>query len=153
MATRNQITGRIIAVSDVQTIQSKDANKQPMVKRQLYIDCTRYDPYTGERGFENTPLLDFSNKALEKLEALLSQGLKKGDIVTISFDIQGNKRQNADGKTQIFTSIRPYDIELRPVAGQPQEQQPAPAAPAAQPQGQQQGQGGYKDENGSDLPF
>ena len=152
MAQRNQITGKLIAVSDRQTIPSKDASKQPMVKRQLYMDCTRYDPYT-------TPVLEFANKALEKLEGLMTQGLKKGDIITVSFDIQGNKWQNQDGKTQIITSIRPYDIEVRPAQGQTAQpaQAPAPApapAPTAQPaQGQQQGQGAYKDANGEDLSF
>ena len=107
----NQITGKIIAISDVQTIKSSDANKQPFEKRQLFLDCTRYDPYTGERGFENTPLLEFGGKSLEKLEELVAQGLKKDDIVTISFDIQGSK-YTKDGKTQIFTRVRPYDIEV-----------------------------------------
>ena len=89
----------------------------------------------------------------------MTQGLKKGDIITVSFDIQGNKWQNQDGKTQIITSIRPYDIEVRPAQGQTAQpaQAPAPApapAPTAQPaQGQQQGQGAYKDANGEDLSF
>lgn len=158
---KNQITGRVIAVSDIQTIASKDANKQGVTKRQLYMDCTRYDPYTGERGYENTPLLDFKRKGLEKLEALLAQGLKKGDIVTVSFGIQGNKWTNQDNKTQIITSIEPYDIEIVTPQGQQQSQQaqqPAQAPvqhPQGQPQGQQQASNanGLNDGNGEPLPF
>lgn len=152
MAQRNQITGKVIAISDKQTIASKDANKQPVVKRQLFLDCTRYDPYTGERGFENTPLLEFTNKGLEKLEALMAQGLAKDDIVTISFDVQGNKWTNQEGKMQVITNIKPYDIEKKVIsqqqpAEQPQNQQ---QAPQGQPQGQQQG---HTDANGEPLPF
>ena len=131
---QNQITGKVIAFSNIETIQSNEPGKQPMEKRKLYLDCTRYDPYTGERGFENTPLLEFGGKSLEKLNALVTQGLKKDDIVTVSFDIQGTKYTNrSTGKQDIFTRVRPYDIELF------KKEQPAQApalqasAPAAQP--------------------
>lgn len=127
----NQITGKIIAISDVQTIKSQDANKQPFDKRQLFLDCTRYDQYTGERGFENTPIFEFGGKALEKLEELIAQGLKKDDIVTISFDIQGSK-YTKDGKIQIFTRVRPYDIEVFKPRNQNNEPQQA-SAPTPHP--------------------
>jgi hypothetical protein len=45
----NVITGKVIAVSGIQGTQPKEASKQPTEFRQLFIDCTRYDPYTGER--------------------------------------------------------------------------------------------------------
>lgn len=108
---KNQITGRVIAVSERVEIPSRDATRQLMAKRQLFIDCTRYDPYTGERGYENTPLLDFTGKSLEKLEGMVASGLKKDDVVTVTFDVQGNKWTNKEGKMQVITSIRPYDIE------------------------------------------
>ena len=117
----NQITGKVIAVSQIETIASKDATKQPMQKRSLYMDCTRYDPYTGERGYENTPLLEFGGKALEEL---VNNGLKKDDIVIISFDIQGTPYEK-DGKKQVFTRVRPYDIQLKP-KNEPQAPQAAP---------------------------
>lgn len=140
---KNQIIGKVIAVSERQTIQSKDTTKQPVVKRQLYMDCTRFDPYTGERGYENTPLLEFANRALEKLEAL---GLNKGDVVTVTFDIQGDRYKDATGKPQIFTRVRPYDIELtrrndQPAA--PQAQAPLPEPPVKE----------HVDSNGEALIF
>lgn len=144
---KNQITGKVIAISDRQSIASKDASRQPIYKRQLYMDCTRYDPYTGERGYENTPLLDFKRKGLERLEALMGQGLKKGDVVTVTFSIQGNKWVNQDKKTQIITSIDVYDIEL--VSQKQQPQQPAQApAPAPAPE-----LGSEVDDQGNPLPF
>jgi hypothetical protein len=105
------------------------------------MDCTRYDPYTGERGYENTPLLEFGGKAMEKLNELVNNGLKKDDIVVVSFDIQGTPYEK-DGKKQVFTRVRPFDIELKP---KPQQTQEAPAAaPAPAP---------AANEGNSDLPF
>lgn len=139
----NTLTGKVIAVSPIETIASKDPNKQPMQKRSLYMDCTRYDPYTGERGYENTPLLEFGGKAMEKLNELVNNGLKKDDIVVVSFDVQGTPYEK-DGKKQVFTRVRPFDIELKPKPQQTQES-PAPAptpAPAATSQ-----------DGKDDLPF
>lgn len=132
----NTITGKVIAFSNVETIPSTDPSKQPMTKRKLFMDCTRFDPYTGERGYENTPLLEFGGKALEKLEALIQQGLKKDDVITVSFDIQGSKYTNkTTGKQDVFTRVRPYDIELfkRPETQQPAPQTQQAAAPTPPP--------------------
>ena len=123
----NQISGRVIAVSKVQTVASADPSKAPLKKREIYIDCTRYDPYTGERSqYENKPVLEFSGeRVLEKVNPKLDT-IKKGDVVTISFDIQGVSYQDkATGKTKNFTGIRAYDIEVRRTEGQQQAQQVA----------------------------
>ena len=132
----NQISGRVIAVSKVQTVASADPSKAPLKKREIYIDCTRYDPYTGERSqYENKPLLEFvSDRTLEKVNPVLDSILE-GDIVTISFDLQGRQYKGKDGKTQFTTGIRCYDIAVTRRAGQAVAQ-PVQAAPqaAAQPQ-------------------
>ena len=132
----NQISGRVIAVSKVQTVASADPSKAPLKKREIYIDCTRYDPYTGERSqYENKPLLEFvSDRTLEKLNPVLDS-IREGDIVTISFDLQGRQYKGKDGKTQFTTGIRCYDIAVTRRAGQAAAQ-PVQAAPqaAAQPQ-------------------
>lgn len=132
----NQISGRVIAVSKVQTVASADPSKAPLKKREIYIDCTRYDPYTGERSqYENKPLLEFvSDKTLEKVNPVLDS-IQKDDIVTISFDLQGRQYKGKDGKTQFTTGIRCYDIVVTRRAGQAvaQSVQAAPQA-AAQPQ-------------------
>ena len=46
---RNQIIGRVIAVSPITEVPSKEQGKPAIKKRELYMDCTTYDPYTGER--------------------------------------------------------------------------------------------------------
>lgn len=156
-----QITGRVIALSNVQEIPSSEAGKPAMKKRELYLDMTMYDPYTGERSErENKPLLEFGgDKVIEKLGAL---NLQKDDVVTVSFAIQGTPyKDKQTGKNRVFTSIRCYDVEVVRRANQSvQGQQPAPqpqpqAAPAPQPvQQSQQNQGQYQN-NGDDgiLPF
>ena len=123
----NQISGRVIAVSGVQTVASADTSKAPLQKRSVYIDCTRFDPYTGERSqFENKPVLEFAGEnVLKKVNPKLDT-IKAGDVVTISFDIQGvSYKDKATGKTKNFTGIRAYDIEVRRTEGQQQAQQVA----------------------------
>ena len=155
-----QITGRVIALSNVQEIPSSEAGKPAMKKRELYLDMTMYDPYTGERSErENKPLLEFGgDKVIEKLAAL---NLQKDDVVTVSFAIQGTPyKDKQTGKMKVYTGIRCYDVEVVRRAGQSvQVQQPAPqpqtqqAAP--QPQVQQPLQSQEQQNNGNDgiLPF
>lgn len=141
----NQISGRVIAVSQVQSVASTDASKAPLQKRSIYIDCTRFDPYTGERSqFENKPVLEFTgDKMLEKVNPKLD-AIRTGDIVTVFFDVQGTSyTDKATGKTKNFTGIRAYDVEVKRTAGgqaaQQQSQAPAPQPqPAPQPAPQAQ---------------
>ena len=43
----------------------------------------------------------------------LLEGIQKDDVVTITFDVNGYKYKDADGKTKVFTSIRPYQLQKR----------------------------------------
>lgn len=117
-------------------------------KKGIVIDCTRFDPYTGERGFENTPMLEFIGDRCAELDKY-----QVGQIVTISFDVQGTRYRNRDGVEQIFTRVQPYRIEPRQT-GQPSApvQQPSPQPIYQQPQNFTPS----VDENGNekdDLPF
>jgi hypothetical protein len=143
----NQITGKILYIYPTQQLPSKDGSKT-YLKRGIVIDCTRLDPYTGERGFENTPFLEFIGDKCAELDKF-----QVGHVVTISFDVQGTRYRNKDGVEQIFTRVQPYRIEPR------QAQQAAPVQqPAPQPAYQQQPQNFPPpvDANGNakdDLPF
>lgn len=123
----NQITGKILGISPIQEIASKDGSKT-FKKREILIDATRFDPYTGERGIENTPILEFSGDKCSELDAY-----QKGQVVTISFDLQGNKYQDKDGQTKYFTRVRAYKIEARQAAAQPVQQPVQQPAPQFQP--------------------
>lgn len=144
----NQLTGKILYIYPTQQLPSKDGSKI-ILKRGIVIDCTRFDPYTGERnGFENTPMLEFIGDRCTELDKY-----QVGQIVTISFDVQGTRYRNKDGVEQIFTRVQPYRIEPRQTQQATSVQQPAP-----QPTYQQQPQNFPPpvDANGNvkdDLPF
>ena len=149
---RNQIIGRVIAVSPITEVPSKEQGKPAIKKRELYMDCTTYDAYTGERSqYENKPLLEFGgDKLVDKLGAL---NLEAGDVVSVSFFVQGTPYKDAQtGKTKVFTAIRTTDIEVvrkrAEVAGTQQpapKPEPQPAPQAAPQQTSQDGKDG--------LPF
>lgn len=113
----------------------------------VYLDCTRYDPYTGERSqFENKPLMEFTgDRVLEKVNPKLD-GIKAGDVVTVFFDVQGmDYTDKATGKKRNFTGIRAYDVQVVRQAGDQQGQQQGQqffpnTSPQPQPQVQQQQQ-------------
>lgn len=105
----NQITGRVLSIGQPLQVAGNDPSR-PIIKRELIIDCTRHDPYTGERSkFENTPLLEFTGDGVRMLD-----GFKCGDIVTVTFDVVGTKyTDKSTHQPKIFTRVRPYRIEMR----------------------------------------
>lgn len=113
------MTGKIHLIMPIETIASKkDANKT-FTKRTLVLDCTRFDQYTGERGYENFPSFEFSGDKCADLD-----NYQVGQIVTITFDLQGNKFIDSNGKDRWFTSIRGYKVDLIKDIQQPQQAQP-----------------------------
>ncbi|MCC8037312.1 MAG: DUF3127 domain-containing protein [Bacteroidales bacterium] len=116
---RNTITGKILQISPVQTITGKTGKQ--FQKQELVLDCTKYDPYTGERGFENTPAIEFTQDRCAMLN-----GFQPGQIVTVAFDLFGSR--STDG-TRWFTSVRGYAVELRAPRQTPDTAQPSAAAP------------------------
>lgn len=125
----NQITGRIEKIMPIQEIPSKNGGT-PFYKREVVIDATRFDPYTGERGFDNFPCIEFTGERCKDLDAY-----QEGQVVTVSFDLQGRKWVK-DGVEKYITAVRGYKIELRQATGQ----QPTQSAQPLQPQQNQQPQ-------------
>lgn len=125
-----KLYGRFIAMSEVKEVASSTGG-QSIRKREVYIDCTRRDMFTGQQiGNENKVLLEFGgDKVLDKMAALK---LQKDDVVVVDFSIVGapyNDKQT--GKMKVFTSIRCYDINVASRAGQ-QPQQPQAQQQAAE---------------------
>ena len=119
----NQITGRIIEIGQTVQIPSKTGGNS-FTKREFILDATTYDPYTGERSeYENILPLEFSGEKCAELDRF-----RNGDVVTISFVLQGRSWTNQNGELKRMASIRCYKIEARGGA-----QQSSPAAPAQQP--------------------
>lgn len=152
----NQITGRIIEIGQTVQIPSKNGGS-PFTKWEFILDATTYDPYTGERSeYENIIPLEFSGDKCAELDRF-----NQGDVVTISFVLQGRSWTNLDGEFKRMASIRCYKIEAR--GGVSQSPQTASAQqliqqPVSQPAYQQQPQNFSPpvDANGNakdDLPF
>lgn len=127
----NTITGRIVEIGRTEQIPSKDLSRA-FLKREIVLDAARYDPWTGERsGFENFPQLEFTGDKCAELDRFA-----KGQVVTITFDLQGMRYQDKDGNVKYFTKARPYKIEARQPAQQPAQatqQQSNPTTYAQQP--------------------
>ena len=132
----NQITVRVFSIGQTQSIQTKSGN--PFTKREIVLDASKYDMYTGEKGFENYPMFEFIGEKCKDLD-----GYQVGQVVTISFDLQGGFYDDKDGVKKNITKVRGYKIEARTsVQAQPQQQVQPQAAP--QPQQQAQSRIGYQ---------
>ena len=102
------ITGKVNSIGNTISIASKNGG-QPFLKREVVLDCTRFDPYTGERDkFENFPQFEFSGEKCTELDKC-----KVGDVVTISFDLYGSFYKAQDGSEKNFTRVRGYKVELK----------------------------------------
>lgn len=117
----NQITGRLASIGQPQEIPSKNGGN-PLVKREFLLDATTYDPYTGVRShYENVlPLEVIGDKCAE-----LDQ-FHVGDVITVSFALQGREWTNQDGQVKRMVSIRCYKLEARRIVHQPAPTQPMP---------------------------
>lgn len=101
----NQLTGRIEVLGQTQQVASKSGNT--FSRRELVLNCARYDQYTGEKISENHPQFEFSGKACEKLD-----GLNVGDVIVVSFTLQGSWYEK-DGVRKNFTRVIGYDVEVK----------------------------------------
>lgn len=119
----NQITGRLVYIGHPQEIPSKNGG-DPFVKRDFLLDATIHDPYTGERSqYENILPLEVSGDKCAELDQFLV-----GDVITVSFALQGRSWTNQDGEQKRMVSVRCYKIEARrPVHQQAQQTAPQPA--------------------------
>ena len=124
----NQITGRLIEIGQTVQIPSKTGGS-PFLKREFLLDATPHDTWTGERSqYENIVPLEVSGDKCAELD-----NFSVGDIITVSFALQGREWTNQDGQTKRMVSIRCYKIERRNQPGQvAPTQQAAPPQPKPQ---------------------
>lgn len=107
-----EIKGRVHHIGATEVIKTQSG--KDFYKRELVLDTTRYDPMTGEKLFDNYPLIEFMGDKCSLLD-----DLRPSQIVTVSFDLQGREYVK-DGKTCYITSVRGYKVEVK------QTQAPAP---------------------------
>ena len=104
----NQITGRLIEIGQTVQIPSKSGGN-PFLKREFLLDATTHDPYTGERiQYENILPLEVSGDKCAELDQF-----RTGDVITVSFALQGREWTNQDGQVKRMVSIRCYKLEAR----------------------------------------
>lgn len=153
----NTIIGQIASIGPTQSLMAKNGNA--FQKRDLVINVRRFDPNTGEpvTDWENTPKLSFIGDKCIDLDRF-----QVGQMVIISFDLQGRKYTNANNETDIITEARPYKIEAYGQrASQPspkqmtaQTQPQAPTYPQSAPMSQAQAQPQYPQQpQGFQDPF
>lgn len=125
----NQITGRLLAIGQTVQIPTKSGNQ--FNKREFLLDATTFDPYTGERSqYENILPLEVSEDKCADLDRF-----QVGDVVTVSFALQGRQWQTQDGELKRMTSIRCYKLEKRSSSTQAEVRHstPQPAPPQTFP--------------------
>lgn len=116
----NQVTGRLLAIG--QTVQLQSKTGSTFKKREFLLDATTHDPYTGERNpYENILPLELGEDKCAELDRF-----QVGDIVTVSFALQGRQWQTQDGETKRMTGIRCYKLEKRTTGTQADTAQWAP---------------------------
>lgn len=95
----NTIKGKVFKIGQVESVPYGD---HVFTKRELVLDASRYDPYTGER-FDNFPKFEFTQKNVSKLDEL-----QVGQLVTVTFALRG--RWNQERNTS-WTDIIGYQVE------------------------------------------
>ena len=122
-----KMIGKVFSIGATQSIASKNGG-QPFQKREIVLDATRFDGLTGERGYDNFPMFEFGGEKCSELD-----GFKTGDVVEISFELQGSFYKDKDGVEKNFTRVRAYKIEHYQTKQRPAQQQAAQPVPQQQP--------------------
>lgn len=97
-----QINGIIAHMGNTEEIPYRD---KVFRKRELVLDCSKRNQFTGQVEFPNFPKFEFISKHVDDLN-----NFKIGDIVTVSFDLSG-RRSEKDGQVSYFTNIQGFKIE------------------------------------------
>lgn len=119
-------------IGNTEEIPSKNGG-EPFKKRVVVLNCTHSD---FGQVYENYPSFEFSGKHVDD-----PAGFAVGEIVTISFALQGTKYQkSANDPVKYFNTISGYKIEKYQRVGQTQQQAPPSQQQGAQPPAQQSGQ-------------
>ena len=120
-----QITGKLELVGETIARTPKNGG-QPFYRREFVLDCTRYNPDTGEP-WENHPKFELSGNNCPVIDQF-----QIGQRVTVDFSLKGAKYlEEETGEIKYFTSVNAFKVTL---AEQQYSQQNAQvASPAAQP--------------------
>ena len=97
-----QISGIIQHIGNTESIPYQD---KVFKKRELVLDCSYRNQFTGQIEIANYPKFEFTGNHVDDLN-----GFNMGDIVTVSFSLNGS-RSEKDGQVRYFTNVQGYKIE------------------------------------------
>lgn len=97
-----QISGIIQHIGNTESIPYQD---KVFKKRELVLDCSYRNQFTGQIDRANYPKFEFTGNHVDDLN-----GFNMGDIVTVSFSLNGS-RSEKDGQVRYFTNVQGYKIE------------------------------------------
>ena len=111
-----QITGKLELVGETIARTPKNGG-QPFYRREFVLDCTRYNPDTGEP-WENHPKFELAGNNCTLLDQF-----QIGQKVTVDFSLKGAKYPDQQtGEIKYFTSINAFRIALAQQGRQQMEQ-------------------------------
>ena len=96
------ISGIIQQIGNTESISYQD---KVFKKRELVLDCSYRNQFTGQIERTNYPKFEFTGNHVDDLN-----GFNIGDIVTVSFSLNGS-RSEKDGQVRYFTNVQGYKIE------------------------------------------
>ena len=97
-----QISGIIQQIGNTESIPYQD---KVFKKRELVLDCSYRNQFTGQIERANYPKFEFTGNHVDDMN-----GFNTGDIVTVSFSLNGS-RSEKDGQVRYFTNVQGYKIE------------------------------------------
>ena len=97
-----QISGIIQHIGNTESIPYQD---KVFKKRELVLDCSYRNQFTGQIERANYPKFEFTGNHVDDLNSF-----NIGDIVTVSFSLIGS-RSEKDGQVRYFTNVQGYKIE------------------------------------------
>ena len=87
----NTITGKIVTIGQTVNV----SKKKEFLKRNLVLDCSRYDEFTGEKR-ENYVSMSFTQKRCDDLNAY-----QVGELVEVSFILNGRCTSRTSSGTRL----------------------------------------------------
>lgn len=98
-----KISGIIRHIGNTESIPYQD---KVFKKRELVLDCSYRNQFTGQIERANYPKFEFTGNHVDDLN-----GFNIGDIVTVTFSLNGS-RSEKDGQVRYFTNVQGYKIEI-----------------------------------------
>ena len=148
-----QITGKLELVGETIARTPKNGG-QTFYRREFVLDCTRYNPDTGEP-WENHPKFELAGNNCTLLDQF-----QIGQKLTVDFSLKGAKYPDQQtGEIKYFTSINAFRIALAEQGQQQNGYQPATDPTNVHPSAQskntlpQHADANCVPVEGNDLPF